>query len=425
MKPSRLANVWECVMSHQRSMYCARCERSFLDLARCPEDGAQLVSVEVGADEMLGRVLDDRYRIVERLGAGGMGTVYRASQLSVERDVAIKLVNPQMVRDPRIIRRFLREARLASQLLHPNAVAVLDFGQTADGLFYMVMELVRGKTLDAVLAEEGPMAPDRVVRIGMQICDALMGAHHLSIVHRDLKLSNVILDRGGKEETVKVLDFGVARSLLDDGASVAITQTGALLGTPAYMPPEVLDGRPGDLRADLYSLGVMLYELASGRIPYSGRSLAELVTQMATAGPVPPQVVGIPGPLAQVIARLLARDPDHRHSDALELKSDLARIDLRSMPPRAMPTVRAPAPTPHPPYTPHPHPPHPHTPHPHTPHPHTPHPAWRGEARPSRRGVLWIVAGGLAVLCLAIALALSLGAEDDTAPETPSGALER
>ena len=306
--------------------------------------GSPARAAHAGGDELLGSVLDGRYHIAARLGAGGMGTVYRAVQLSLGREVAVKVVNPALARDPAIVRRFLREARLASHIQHPGAVAVIDFGQTAEGLHYLVMELVRGRTLDTVRAAAGPMAPGRVVRIGMQICDVLMSAHHLSIVHRDLKLSNVMLvDDAVALDTVKVLDFGMARSLAEEPWDPDVTLAGALVGTPAYMPPEVLQGRACDARSDLYSLGVVLYELASGRAPYAGPSLAELISQLATDEPTPPARAGIAEPLAQVIARLISREPEARHRDALELKVELARLGTagrRPAPGSALVTAR-------------------------------------------------------------------------------------
>src|SRR5262249_20689275 len=152
------------------------------------------------------------YTILEKLGQGGMGAVYRASQHGLGREVAIKVVSSHLVSEADVIKRFLREAKLASKLAHPNAVAVLDFGQTDDGLFYLVMELVVGRTLDLVVKSEKVFKPERVVRIGTQVCDALQGAHELQIVHRDLKPSNIMLLSSGRD-LVKVLDFGLAKSV--------------------------------------------------------------------------------------------------------------------------------------------------------------------------------------------------------------------
>src|SRR5262249_30649218 len=155
---------------------------------------------------------------------------------------------PSLVADPVVVKRFLREAKLASRLNHPHAVAVLDFGQTDDGLFYLVMELVEGKTLDREIAQRGAMSPERVVTIGVQILDALDGAHTLQIVHRDLKPSNVMLL---DDDRVKVLDFGLAKSLLPDVHNATMTNAGALVGTPAFMPPELVTASDSDERADL------------------------------------------------------------------------------------------------------------------------------------------------------------------------------
>src|SRR5688572_20194835 len=230
---------------------------------------------------LVGTVLDGRYRIDAPLGAGAMGTVYRGVQISVGRPVAIKLVNPQWVRNQDVVRRFVREAMLTSQLVHPNAVSVLDFGQTYDGIYYLVMELLSGQTLEDLLRVERRLPADRVVRIGSQICSALLGAHHLSILHRDLKPANVILVDGlVTQDHVKVVDFGIAKCLSLDPAGIDqsdITKVGALLGTPAYMPPEVLLGAPADQRSDLYSLGCIMYELATGRTPYLASSIPALI----------------------------------------------------------------------------------------------------------------------------------------------------
>jgi serine/threonine protein kinase len=163
------------------------CEQSFRAGERCPSDGSKLVRLAARLDPFLGREVDGQYTILEKLGQGGMGAVYRATQHSVSREVAIEVVNAHLVSEPEAIKCFLREAKLASRLGHPNAVTVIDFGQTDDGVFYLVMELVNGRTLDQVIEAERVFTPERVVRIGAQVCDALEGAHALRIVHRDLK----------------------------------------------------------------------------------------------------------------------------------------------------------------------------------------------------------------------------------------------
>ena len=306
--------------------YCPSCERSYVDRDRCPTDGTQLVSLTTAEDALIGRDVDGRFTIEARLGAGGMGTVYRAVQHSVGRPVAIKIVNPRLVSDPLVIKRFLREAKLTSRLSHPHAVAVLDFGQTRDGLFYLVMELLEGRTLRQVLEADGRFGLERLSRVGGQICEALEGAHRLAIVHRDLKPSNImILDGPAGGDLVKVLDFGLAKSLSTDTTSIStVTSSGALLGTPAYMPPEAALGLEVDARADLYSLGVILYQLASGRMPFTATTVHELVAKHAHESP--PSLTGVPVALVTLVDRLLAKDPAARPESAAAVQAALAEV---------------------------------------------------------------------------------------------------
>jgi serine/threonine protein kinase len=316
-------------------LYCPTCEQTFAHGERCPTDNTRLVRITT-SDSLIGRELDGRYTIGEPIGHGGMGTVYRGTQHSVGREVAIKVVMPNLVANPVVIKRFLREAKLASRLAHPNAVSVLDFGQTPDGLFYLIMELVSGRTLDVVLAAEGPLPPTRVVRIGTQICDALEGAHALDIVHRDLKPQNVMVIATGRD-LIKVLDFGLAKSLSPDATSATMTNAGALLGTPAYLPPELVSGGTGDARADLYSLGCVLYVAATGRPPFSAGSIHELIAMHASE-PVPP-IAGYPRRLAAVIEKLLAKDPAHRYPTAAAAREALDTALVAPSPPPDEPVV--------------------------------------------------------------------------------------
>ncbi len=300
--------------------YCPTCERSFLIGDRCPTDGTRLVRITAPTDPLLGKELDGRYQITEKLGQGGMGAVYRGRQLGLGREVAIKVVSAHLVSEPDVVKRFLREAKLASRLTHPNAVAVLDFNQTEDGLFYLVMELVSGRTLDKAIEDEHLFKPSRLVRIGTQICDALEGAHSLSIVHRDLKPSNIMLLSSGRD-LVKVLDFGLAKSVAPDQAVTTMTNAGALLGTPAFMPPELALGQPCDGRADLYSLGVILYLLGSGKLPFISDSVHELIAMQGTE--TAPPMFGVPPAIAQVIDRMLQKHPDDRFQTAADNREAL------------------------------------------------------------------------------------------------------
>lgn len=302
-------------------MYCPGCENTFYGVEFCPNDGAKLVRFVTQPDRLIGRTFDGRYTVVEKLGEGGMGSVYRSRQHSFGREVAIKVVNPGLVTDPMIIKRFLREAKLSSRLSHPNAVAVLDFGQTDDGIFYLVMELVQGRTLHDAMAQTPQFTPERVVRVGTQICDALECAHDLGIVHRDLKPSNVMLLSTGRD-LVKVLDFGLAKSLAVDDRSTTMTGTrGGLMGTPAFVAPELALGRPCDHRADLYSLGCILYLIGSGWPPFSAENGAELVSKHAYEEPAP--MPNAPPALAAVVMRLLSKNPEDRYPSAAATRQAL------------------------------------------------------------------------------------------------------
>ncbi len=342
------------VPSSQPERYCPTCERSFHSGPRCPDDDTELVVLSSGPDPLIGRSLNERYTIVERLGAGGMGTVYVGKQHSVGREVAIKVVNAALVSDSDVVKRFLREAKLASRLSHPNAVSILDFGQTPDGLFFLAMELLQGRTLDKVLRLEGRVRLPRVVRIAGQICEALQGAHKIAIVHRDLKPANVMLLEGTEgRDLIKVLDFGLAKSLSPNSTSTTMTMSGALLGTPAYMSPEAARGGEVDERTDLYSLGCMLYVLASGRLPFQSDNIHELLSMHTNLAP--PPLTMVPKPVNGVIMKLLAKDPGDRFRTAAStrhaleeaalpfLSSELETAVASTLPGRkkSMPPVRA------------------------------------------------------------------------------------
>ena len=300
--------------------YCPTCEKTYRVGGKCPADATRLVQLKIAVDPLLGRELDGKYTIIEKLGQGGMGAVYRGTQHSVGREVAIKVVAPSLMSNADVIKRFLREAKLASKLSHPNAVGVIDFNQTEDGVFYLVMELVRGRTLDQAIKAERVFRPERLVRIGAQVCDALEGAHALQIVHRDLKPANIMLLAQGRD-LVKVLDFGLAKSVAPDTTSTTMTHAGALLGTPSFMPPELARGEACDGRADLYSLGCILYLMGSGRLPFVSESAHELIAMHAIEAP--PPMTGVPPLLGQAIDRLLAKDPASRFQSAAEARDAL------------------------------------------------------------------------------------------------------
>jgi serine/threonine-protein kinase len=227
-------------------------------------------------DALLGLVLDDKYRLEERLGEGGMGAVYRAMHLLIERPVAVKVLSQRLVTDDAAKERFRREARAAGRLQHTNAVAVTDFGETKEGLVYLVMELLEGKPLREVLAQDAPLDPARAVSLMLQISAAVEAAHEAGILHRDLKPGNIFLvQRPDSPYIVKVLDFGIAK-IADAGGEFnlndTLTGTGVMIGTPRYMSPEQCDGAQLTPASDVYSLGVILYEMLTGQTPFNGAS---------------------------------------------------------------------------------------------------------------------------------------------------------
>jgi hypothetical protein len=303
-------------------LYCPSCETSQPEGGRlCPRDGTRLVKLAAVIDPIIGRELDGRFTVIEKLGQGGMGAVYRAHQHSVDREVAIKVVHANLMADPEAIKRFLREAKLTSKLNHPNAVGVLDFGQTEDGVFYLVMELVAGRTLDCVLAEDGVFTPARVAKVGIQVCEALEVAHAMQIVHRDLKPQNIMVMSSGRD-FVKVLDFGLAKSLQRTGElTSSMTGAGGMLGTPAFFPPERVRYGTADGRSDLYSLGCVLYLLATGVLPFQADTAHDFV--IAHRSQLAPRLTNVPAALADVVERLLAKNPDDRFQDAAETRDAL------------------------------------------------------------------------------------------------------
>jgi eukaryotic-like serine/threonine-protein kinase len=298
-------------------LYCPTCETSYREGTHCERDGTSLIRLSVVHDPNIGRELDGRFRVIERLGQGGMGVVYRAHQHSVDREVAVKVIHASRTMDPTVIKHFLREVKLTSRINHPNAVGVLDFGQTEDGLLYFAMELVPGRTLDRVIAEDGVLEPARVIKIGTQICEALEAAHALQILHRDLKPSNImVLGR----DFVKVLDFGLATTLEADDV-MSSGANASIVGTPAFIAPERARDGANDVRSDLYSLGCLLYVLVCGHPPFRAASSSEVVAMHSSS--MPARLASVPEALADVIHRLLAKDPAARYQSAGEARTAL------------------------------------------------------------------------------------------------------
>jgi serine/threonine-protein kinase len=249
-----------------------------------------------------------------------MGAVYRATQLELDREVAIKMIRAGLSERPDSVKRFLRESRLAAKLAHPNMVAIQEMGQSEDGSLFLVMEYLRGRPLSQVIADEAPMEPQRAAWIAYQVSDLLEAAYHQKIVHRDLKPQNIlILDEPAGRDFVKVLDFGLAKSLDHDGTT---TKSGAILGTPAYISPEMLLHGESDVRSDIYSLGVVLYELLTGAPPFGADTVHAIMMKQAYE-PMPDLPAHIPPNLATVVAKMLEKAPADRIGTPAELRAAL------------------------------------------------------------------------------------------------------
>ena len=316
-------------------LHCPTCGRHYTpDFEICPEDQSPLqadstVSGPAPTDPLVGHTLDEKYRLEEKLGMGGMGTVYRARHLLIDRPVAIKVLNQRFVEDEAARTRFRREAKAAGRLQHTNAVTVTDFGESHDGYVYLVMELLEGRTLREVLAKEAPLDPARAVSLMMQISAAVAAAHEAGIIHRDLKPANIfIVQRAEVPALVKVLDFGIAKlaaEMLDDDEPMTLTQVGAMIGTPRYMSPEQCDGVELTPASDVYSLGCILYEMLTGTVPFSGSTPLAIAMKHTTQTPRSPRefVSTIPPALEEVVLHTLEKNPGDRPANAAEFRREL------------------------------------------------------------------------------------------------------
>ena len=278
-------------------------------------------------DPFVGRTLDEKYLVEEQLGAGGMGEVYRARHLSMDRPVAIKFLHPRLVEDEAARVRFQTEARAAVKLRHPNAVSVTDFGQTSEGVDYIVMELLEGRTLREILDREAPLETARAISIMLQASGAVAAAHEAGIIHRDLKPANILVTQSADQPAVvKVLDFGIATfSADDDEDATALAQTHSVIGTPRYMSPEQQNGSDLTAAADVYSLGVILYEMLTGMVPFSGSTPAEIAQKHANNPPHPPRevVAAIPEDVEHDVLHALEKQPADRPANAGEFRREL------------------------------------------------------------------------------------------------------
>lgn len=263
---------------------------------------------------MIGEILGSRYEILEEIGEGGMALVYKAKCLKLNRIVAVKILRPQFASDEEFVSRFQREAEAAASLAHPNVVSIYDVGQDAN-LYYMVMEYMNGQNLKDLIRQKGIFSSQEAIDIARQICDALDGAHRHGIIHRDIKPHNILISQDGR---VKVTDFGIARAMTASNA----TQTGVIMGSVHYFSPEQAKGGVVSTKSDLYSLGIVLYELLTNQVPFDGESPIAIALKHLQEEPIPPSQLNkeIPACLEKVVLKLLAKDPSQRFSTAEETK---------------------------------------------------------------------------------------------------------
>ncbi len=282
-------------------------------------------------DDLSGAVLDGRYQILEVLAEGGFGKVYVARQLNIDRKVAIKVMRREARASEDLVLRFEAEAKIISELRHPNTLKLFDYGKTDEGTLYLVTELLSGRPLSALLAE-GPLQEAAALEILREVCLSLDEAHAQGIVHRDLKPANIFLEKVGGQEVVKVLDFGVAKVNPNEALAspgTPNTVAGTIVGTPAYMSPEAVDARPIGAKSDLYSLGVVAYECLTGRLPFVGSPIAQIAGHGFDRPKRPSTLAGAPAldrRVEDLVMRLLEKDPDARAASAHALADELERL---------------------------------------------------------------------------------------------------
>jgi len=304
--------------------YCPTCKKTFPDHAQhCPFDGTSLVP----EDRFLGTVLSGTYRIERLIGEGGMGRVYEARHLRLDKRYAVKILRPEFNTNHEALARFEREALTAGRLGHVNIVEVLDFNRTEDGVYFIVTEFLEGRSLGAALAEGGAMAVERAFPIFHQVCRALDVAHASGIVHRDLKPENIFLTHVFEtEDFVKILDFGISKV---QTAQAHLTQSGQIIGTPHYMAPEQAEGRLDlDHRADIYSLGAMMYEVLSGQRPFTGTTVQAILLSVLAEDPIPLRDVNpnLAPEVYELVERCMAKAPEARFQDIKEVDQRVMAI---------------------------------------------------------------------------------------------------
>jgi serine/threonine-protein kinase len=284
-------------------------------------------------EKLPGRTLNGRYRVERKLGEGGFGAVFQGTQIATGREVALKVLHPHNVQDATVVARFRREAEACSKLRNEHTVTIYDFDETDDGVLYLAMELLKGQSLQQVEREGPGLDPWRVLRVLDQVADALGEAHALGIVHRDMKPENVMLERRGTTDFVKVLDFGIAKIVAADGGKglPALTAVGQTLGTLEFMSPEQLRGKDLDGRSDVYALGMMAYEMLTGELPFKEAKSSTDVIQfhLQTPAPAPSSLrpdLNIPSEIDEIVLKMVAKNRDDRHANTNALREHIRQV---------------------------------------------------------------------------------------------------
>ena len=305
--------------------YCPICEKNYGDEAEvCTVEGATLRQSGVKQDSFVGKVIKGRYNVLRKIGEGGMGTVYLAEQVSIGRKIALKVLRGQYARDEEFVRRFRSEARLAASLNHRSVITIYDFDQADDGSLFIVMEHVEGRNLKEII-QGGPLDVGMAVRLGMQIAEGLGAAHRAGVIHRDIKPENIMVAADGDQ--AKLMDFGIAR--LRDTGDTRLTRADAIMGTPAYMAPEQIEGREVSERTDIYAFGIVLYEMLTGEVPFKGSTPSAVILKHLQEMPVPlrTQRQEIPPAIERVVTQALEKQSQKRQQNMEEVVQGLKKSE--------------------------------------------------------------------------------------------------